>query len=147
MMTIAAFRPEHLPALEVQPAQSVELGDNQTLGYGVFLAEQGPAWSAVRGDRVLAAFGLIEHSAAHASAWALISGEIAARELRELTETILRAAALDIYVRVDTMVRTDFARARSWALRLGFQREGTMRAWGENSIDFDMYARVRRGER
>jgi len=92
----------------------------------------------MRGEVVLAAVGLVEQCSSHATAWALISGEIGAGEMRELTEAILRALACEAYLRVDTYVRTDFARGRSWAVRLGFRREGTMRKWGPMAIDMDL---------
>lgn len=140
---IDPFLPQHLPAIRVQDAQQPEIaGQELTIGHGVELAKSF-AWSAMRGDTVVAAAGLVEQCSSHATAWALISGEIGVGELREVGEAIRRALACDAYLRVDTMVRSDFARGRSWALRLGFQREGTMRKWGPMAIDMDLYARIR----
>lgn len=138
--------PEHLAAIEVQPAQAVELGGVDLAQQGRALVDQGPAWTMTRGgegSQVIACGGIIEHSFPHVSAWTLISGEIGAGELQALTRAIQRVLSLETYARIDTLVQSGFARGCSWARRLGFAHEGTQRKWGPMSIDMELYARIR----
>ncbi len=45
-------------------------------------------------------------------------------------------------VRVEAVVKSDFAAGVRWVEHLGFKREGTMRNYGIDGVgDYDLYAR------
>ncbi|ARS27613.1 hypothetical protein [Sphingomonas sp. KC8] len=144
MIEIIPFEPIDLTRIRVQAEQSIETmgGAALTVEHGDYLAAAGPAYTVLRHRVPVVAAGVVENDAYHATAWAVLSGDIGVG-IVALTRAIGRFLACDEYVRVDTLVRTDFVRGHRWARMLGFQREGTLHRWRAGTTDFDMYARIR----
>lgn len=141
-MIVVPFEPEHLDRLELQYAQ---LGALEVLGnpsYAISLKKAGPAFSAVIDDEIIAALGIIPQWQNRAIAWGLI-GAKANRHLLAVHRAVKRFLNMTEYRRIETSVAVNFAEAHRWAQMLGFEREGTMRAFTPDGQDCDLYARVR----
>lgn len=137
-VTIRAFEPDDLDAIALQPGQQ---GDD--FGFGraghLAMAENGPAFTALRDGHVIAIGGLTRNRADYATAWALI-GEDAGPALTALTRAVRRVIAASSFRRIDMLVRSGFQPATRWAWMLGFAREGAMRGLGSDGTDFDLFA-------
>lgn len=55
----------------------------------------------------------------------------------------LRFISMLTFRRLEATCLAGVAHAAEWLERLGFSYEGTMRAWGPDGSDHDLYARVR----
>lgn len=140
-MIIVPYRPDHLAALRLQPLQAFMGAFIDCPGYPEHLAQAGPAYTGLVGGAVVICAGVSLELPTRGTAWALLS-EQACRHLIGCTravETFLRDAQIR---RVQTYVDTAFAAGHRWARLLGFEREGTLRAWGPAGEDYDLYARV-----
>lgn len=140
-MMIVPFDPSHLTRLLLQPSQAIMQPTLSDPAYGPSLAQAGPAYSAVDGDAVFACAGLIHQWPGRALAWALIAAE-AGRHMIGIHKAVRRALDVHAFRRVETAVAADFDQGHRWAVMLGFEREGRMRAYTPDGGDCDLYARV-----
>lgn len=140
-MHVIPFIPSHLALLEIQPAQ-VYMAPALTRRYGEALAESGPAFSAACGGSLVGAAGIANQHPGTGRAWALLS-PAAGPWLPTITKACLRFFLDARYRRIEATVLTGWAAGARWAAMLGFEREGTMRGYGPDGQDFDLYARVR----
>lgn len=141
-MIVLPFEPEHLDRLELQSAQ---LGIQPIFDdprYALSLQKAGPAFSAEVDGEIIAALGIIPQWQNRAIAWGLI-GKKARRHLLAVHRAVDRFLVMSEYRRIETSVATNFAEGHRWARMLGFEREGTMRAYTPDGFDCDLYARVR----
>lgn len=142
MIRVIDFDPHHLTVMALQDAQAwmQPLLDDRHVET---LRGQGRAWTVVdeRGG-VLCCAGIIPIWENRAEAWSLIAGSAGPRFV-----PILRAMRreLDAHpdVRIEITVESDFEQGHRMARMLGFEREGTMRAYLPTGRDCDLYARVR----
>ena len=141
-MMIVKFEPQHLETLLLQPSQAMMQSIINKPGYGESLAVAGPAYSAIDGDQVFACMGMIPQWEDRAIAWGLISAE-AGQHFRAITKAVLRSMELHPFRRIETAVACNFPQGHRWVKMLGFEREGTMRAYTPFGDDCDLYARVR----
>lgn len=110
------------------------------------MTAKGRAFTLRAGDgRVLAIMGVLAVHAHSATAWALMApgcwghmGDMT-RIVRDYLD------GLD-FRRIDMLVRAEFAAGHRWAARLGFAREGVLRAWAQDGGDMVMHARIREEE-
>jgi hypothetical protein len=142
MIRVIDFDPHHLTVMALQDAQAwmQPLLDDRHIET---LRGHGKAWTAVdHGGRVLCCAGIIPIWDNRAEAWSLISGAAG-----KLFVPILRAMRreLDAYPanRIEITVETDFEQGHRMARLLGFECEGTMRAYLPTGRDCDLYARVK----
>ena len=63
----------------------------------------------------------------------------ATRRVREYLDSVQAAG---IYRRIETAVCEDFTQGHRWARLLGFVKEGTMKAYTPDGLDYALYARV-----
>lgn len=141
MMTIETFEPKHLELLLLQPNQAMMQPTLKSPEYGEGLAKAGPAYSAVCGGQVYACMGMIPQWGDRAIAWGLISGA-AGPYFYTITKAIFRAMEQHPFRRLETAVACNFPQAHRWVKLLGFEREGTMRAFTPTGEDCDLYARI-----
>lgn len=144
-MNIVAFRPEHLTMLELQEAQA-ELADTIALpGYGECVAAApGQAFTVMDGETVLACGGAIELWPGRALIWSLVSDK-AGQHLRFIHRAVAGFLDQAPWTRVEAHVDARFKQGVQWIRMLGFQREGTMRAFTPQGRDLDLYSRVKHG--
>lgn len=141
-MNIVAFEPHHLGRLLLQPSQAIMQPVLSDPGYGPSLAQAGPAYAAVDGDTVVACAGLIHQWPGRAVAWALIAAE-AGPHMVSIHKAVRRAMDIFEARRIETAVATNFEQGHRWVKMLGFEREGTMRAYTPDGRDCDLYAMIR----
>jgi hypothetical protein len=142
MMRIIPFEASHLENLLLQPSQAMLQPMLKERGYGDGLEKAGPSYSGVVGDQVLACMGLLPQWQERAIAWGLIAAE-AGPYFKTITRAVFRTMELHPFRRIEASVKTDFEAGHRWARLLGFQREGTMRAYTTDGDDYDLYARIR----
>lgn len=143
-MIVEPLRVEHVRQLRLQAAQA-EFAPSLTDQHVHDLIVHGEAYAAVADGMVIACAGVLERWHGRASAWALLSDQ-AGRHMLELTRAIAAWLERSGLRRVETHVDVNFAAAHRWARLLGFEREGTMRAYTSDGRDADLYARVDRGK-
>lgn len=169
------MQPEHLLAIDVQDSQATFLGlpaepDMETAEE---LAAQPVAWTAWRGEQVLACFGFREaFPGKHGTAWALLGKGIGRDHLAltRFVRGVVEGCTLD---RLDVMARApeveDYAQAARdhgfwpttgmlaeaafdnptpemrWCLMLGFERESAhlLRKFGAAGEAYMMFERIR----
>lgn len=143
-MIIIPFIDAHLDGFELQDVQAWLHPLLQNEDYRRALTLYGPAHSAIVDGTVVACAGLTHFTPGRAQGWALI-GSGAQKHLLGITKAV-KAFFDGVNVRrIETPVRTDFVEGHRWVRILGFTREGTMRNFGEDGQDYDLYARVNNG--
>ena len=141
-MRIEPFKPEHLAALLLQPSQALFQPMLASKDYGKMLYDAGPAYAVILDDNVVACLGIIPQWEGRAIAWGLVGTE-AGKAFVSLHKAVKRFLDLQDYHRIETAVSTDFEQGHRWAQLLGFENEGTMRAYTPDGRDCDLYARIK----
>lgn len=139
------YDPAHALALRLQPSQAIEAGQafaGLTAEGATLLGEQGAAWSALDGDRVVCCAGLAESfPGRQATAWAMLAAGIGPLHLA-LTRFAAARIAESPLRRIEAVVADD-ARCTLWATLCGLRREATLACWGGASETVHIFARVR----
>lgn len=118
-MIAIPFKPEHLAALRIQPAQAIELPlITPQIAAGIALHD---AWTFIDGDEPLLCGGVVPYQGVGVL-WAAVSGQVGAR-LITVTRMARRYFTLHSS-RIETGVRIGFAPGCRWAELLGFRRDG-----------------------
>lgn len=143
MIVMERLRADHVAGLDLQPAQR-GMAPALTLEYGqALVAQEGVAWAAVDDVAgVLGCAGLVEVWRDRAIAWALVTPAALHHwvAVHRLVRDVLRDAP---WRRVEMHVDVDHDAAVRWAERLGFVREGRMRAFTTDGRDCYLYARIK----
>ncbi|MCW5623338.1 MAG: GNAT family N-acetyltransferase [Burkholderiales bacterium] len=139
---IVPYQPAHLRAMALQPKQEF-IGAWVNSDYPEALAAApGISYSAVRGDEVLACAGLAEQWTGRMLAWALLARGIGGGFV-VIDRAVKRCLEAAPARRIEAHVDAEFLPAQRWVERLGFNREGLMRAFSVDGRDFQLWARVR----
>lgn len=103
----------------------------------------GPKWVMLDDDgRPLAVGGYAPVRQGVWQSWMLVpesSWESHGTEITEHVNTVRKQMQKQGH-RLQTLVLSDRAKARAWYGRIGLEHEGTLRAYGANKEDFDMYS-------
>jgi hypothetical protein len=134
------FRAKHL--LEIDPKVTPSM-----LEAGEIAQEYGTAFTAVLCGDPIGAAGIAVIRPGHGEAWSLLSPMI-----KRLPVMLHKAASRLIpevmtkhgLRRVQVTVNPEDPIAIRWAERLGFEREGKMRNFGDNGEDVLLYSMIRR---
>jgi hypothetical protein len=102
----------------------------------------GEAYSAIYDDEVVFCGGLFPASLGRSVAWAFIS-ESATPCMFGVTRETKKFLDSSKLRRIETTVRSDFEEGHRWANMLGFNRECTMKSYGDDGYDYDLYARIK----
>lgn len=139
-MKVIPFQAWHLVALELQPEQA---GTAVDLELGRELEHAGAAWTGVDGSTILFCAGLRRSSwSGQALGWAMFAPALGPSAMLAMTRRTRLEFARSGFRRIEALVRTDHANGHAWARLIGLEREGTLRAWGPDGLDHDIYARV-----
>lgn len=77
-----------------------------------------------------------------ATAWAFVNRNISGPALFAVTKAVIALLETRKERRIEALCREDWAPARRWLQRLGFEYEGPVRKYGPDGSDFARYARV-----
>lgn len=123
--------------------QAAQLATGQMLTKAAMAAAiaGGLSLAAVSGSRVLAIGGISEVWDGRGVIWGLL-GEDIDRDMIPIHRAVTRTLALSTLPRIEAHVACSHETGHRWMKLLGFQREGTMRAFWQGH-DYDLYARVR----
>lgn len=142
-MKIVRMTAEHVLSVQLQPAQAfaVPLIDAE---HAEALAEAaGVAWTALDDNATpIACAGIVELHPHRGMAWALLS-EQALREFKLIHRVVRDVVTAAPWRRIEMTVDAKHDRAMEWAKRLGFEREGLMRAYAPDGRDCYLYAKVK----
>jgi RimJ/RimL family protein N-acetyltransferase len=141
-MRIEPLRAWHLQALELQPSQAMFGAIIQQPDYQNMVIRAGHAFAAVCDDRVLGCGGMTELWENRAQIWALVSKDAGPHMLgiHRAVEGFLKQTT---HRRIEAYVLVGFKPGERWLKRLGFEHEGTMRAYSPEGDDYELFARVR----
>lgn len=142
-MRIVRFRPEHMAALRLQPAQTGFSQYLNDLEYGRALANEW-TFTALDKDRVIGCGGAVEMWAGRAVLWSLLA-EDAGRHFVSIHRAVSGFLSACPWRRVEASVDCEFEAGQRWIRLLGFQHEGRMRGYTPDGRDQDLFARVRHG--
>ena len=136
--------------LELQDSQHFELGlfhSHFTFEQGEQLADNGLAWAAVRGTRIVAIAGFLETYKGQAVAWAALSGQVGADHLAITRYARMRIAEVierKTYHRIECLIEADNEAAMTWAMCIGLELGYRMRAYGAEATDHFLFEKVAR---
>lgn len=133
----------HLRAVRLQPEQAV-LQPMLDDAYIRNLARNSHGFTALDGPEVIACAGVILAWPGRECAWAMLSRCGPARFLRVHRAVAGFLAARETR-RIEITVDVRHAAARRWALLLGFEEEGVLRAFTPDGRDVYSYGRLRNG--
>lgn len=139
-MIVVPFLPEHLKGFNVQADQKEIIGYAEQFNYPEFLFNAGPAYSGFVGEKCVVCAGVSPDAPWMATAWAVVA-QVA--PMFSVTKAIIRFLDGTKFKRIQTPVRQDFTNAHQWARMLGFEKEGSMRAYDQDGNTHDLYARIR----
>jgi hypothetical protein len=140
MIEVHPFVPADLEELRLQPSQEFLAAFVGRPGYGQELVDAGPCYTARSGGRIVCCAGVVNLWEGRASAWALLSAD-AGRCMTALHRAVVEFLDGCGIERVEAYVVPDFMPGHRWARMLGFEFEGTLRAF-QRGQDMVMYARV-----
>lgn len=140
-MTLEPLRRDHLTRLRLQPAQRYFSGALSDPDYAVELAEAGPAYALVAGERVLAVGGVAERWHGVGLAWSLLAADIGPhlRTLIRLTDGFFKQGP---WHRLEIAVDDGFEEGCRLARLLGFEREGLAKKYTPDGRDCWIFARI-----
>lgn len=141
-MILIPFIPLHLQGLELQETQSWLQPHLLDENYINQLIDYGESYSLLVDGKVIGCGGVYDLSMNRAYAWALVSKD-AGKHLLQATKAVKLYLDDKYYRRIETAVMINFGAGHRWVKMLGFEREGTMKKWGDDGNDYDMYARVK----
>lgn len=141
-MRIVALEPEHILAVQLQPAQAYAMPHINEAQAVEIAMSRGIGWAAVDGDEVLACAGIVHVHDERGLAWAMVSDE-ALRQFKTIHRVISQVVISAPWRRVEMIVDCDHAAGCRWAERMGFEQEGRMRAYTPDGRDCFLYARVK----
>lgn len=145
-MIVIPFKASHLKKMKVHSSQAFlepHFEDPDALQWTDL------SYSAVDpfAGKICGCLGVIPQWPGRAVAWAVIAEGVTVREMVFITKATVdfleSIQANPKYRRVETTVMSNWPQGARWAERLGFDYEGTLKAWGPNGGNFDMYGRVR----
>jgi hypothetical protein len=140
-MKIVRFQAGHLEALELQAAQR-DMARYLSREYGEKLEQAGVAFSAVKAGRILGCAGVETIWAGRGVAWSLL-GCLTPVEFLGVHRRVCRfLEELDMR-RIEMTVDTTHEAGHRWAIMLGFQHEGTLKAYTPDGRNCDLYARTK----
>ena len=139
-MRVVPFQAAHLDGLLLQEAQrgmKVYLSSD----YGRILEQAGQAFTAVKDDRVLGCAGIEIVWENRGVAWSLL-GPITPFELLAVHRHVAAFLESQRLRRIEMTVDAGHVAGQRWASMLGFQFEGTLRAYTPDGRDCHLYARI-----
>lgn len=142
MVEIVPFQRQHLRAIHVQGAQEIDMAPLiSDPSYAEALEGLEHSWAAIDGDRVLACGGIVEEWHGVARAWMIIGKDIGSRFIH-IHRAVLGFVKNCGYHRIEMSVAKGFDEGCRWAKMLGFEYEGTARAYTPDGHDCLKFARV-----
>ena len=142
MIVIEQLTLDHARSMNIQEAQ---------LSVGPLLASDeyiesliaaGPAYALKVDGITMIMAGVSIYWKGRAYAWAIVS-KLAGSHMKLITKEVRKFLAQSDIKRIETAVDCRFDAGHRWAKLLGFTYEGTMRSWGPQGDDFDLYSRIR----
>jgi hypothetical protein len=138
---IVPFEAEHLSKIKLQNAQ-LSVSDMLNNPDYAKMLEGTNAWTLIDGDEVLCCGGMLKMWEGRSVAWALMSAN-AGRKFMEIHRNVAAAFRMCPDRRVEIAVDSEFPQGKRWAKMLGLTYEGTMKGYGVDGRDHDLYARVK----
>jgi hypothetical protein len=112
-------------------------------GWQEALSQPGMGWAMREGVRVVMAGGVVPVWRGRGLAWLTPNDNTNLRHWRAATRWWRAWAPSLPYRRIEATVLADFEDGCRWVEFCGFEREGLMRAFGEDGADYWLYSRVR----
>ena len=140
-MKVVPFRAEHLEGLVLQSAQK-DMSGYLSRDYGAGLEHTGQAFTAIRDGQILGCAGVETIWANRGIAWSLL-GQVTPFELLGIHRHVSAFLESLSLRRIEMTVDARHGSGRRWAVMLGFQREGTLRAYTPDGRDCHLYSRIK----
>jgi RimJ/RimL family protein N-acetyltransferase len=143
-MNVVEFRPEHLRLL-LDAGGAAYAGVREVMavpGYGETLAAAGKSWSGFDGGQIVGCGGLATEHPACVTAWTLLNPELSGRRMLAIDRIARRVLASCPTRRVQAHADLSFKPALRWLDKLGFEYEGTLRAYSPCGRDMALFSRV-----
>ncbi len=141
-MIVERFKPEHLQALILQPAQEFARSSLADRSFGEALAA-GDSYTAIMDGRVVACAGVQSMWEGRGDAWALIARDIGPDGMHEMHYAVKRYLRASMLRRIEAACDATFLQAHRWLMLLGFRYEGPLAKYTPDGRDCLRFARVR----
>lgn len=146
MFKLAPFKLDHALALDLQPAQQLNIPDHAAEREVWRTLEDKPGnWTLLEGGQPIACAGLVELWRGRAGAWAMLSRQVRGPQLLAIHRQVQKGLEESPFRRVETSVDLAFAPGHRWAWMLGFRPEGIMQGYDPAGRDHMLYARLAHG--
>jgi hypothetical protein len=125
-------------------AYKIRLREGDNYGYDEVAEYDGPGWSLVKDDEVIASFGIYEIDEGIGHLWAYISDSARGhgRTLIKFGRRVINLA-MDNHHRLQSTVRADKDEYVRFTEMLGLSKEGLMRKATNNQMDLWMFSKVK----
>lgn len=140
-LRIARFVPAHFEALEPQPAQ-LYVREHTSPEQLRELAECGPAYTVLEGERVIFCGGLREYDAARGVLWSFVAADAGAHFVR-IHRYVARFLEVFDRAHIQATCRTGFAAGARWLTMLGFTWSRSIGPYGPGGVSHELFERVR----
>lgn len=141
---------------DLTPDMATEIGDHPNfVAHGLDLPMSFGEWShaidgsivalaAIRDGSPIAAAGITELWPGRATAWSVFGPSVTASEMVLIHRRVKIEldAARKTYPRIEAQTPSDYAEGVRWLEMLGMQREGTMRKYGPDGRDYELFSVV-----
>lgn len=141
-MIVEPFKPEHLEALVLQPAQVHPYASVADKGYGEALAKH-EAYTGFIDGRIVACAGVVPIWDGRGELWALVARDIGKLGMRSLHYGVKRWLGSAAFRRLEAHCDAEFMQAHRWLMLLGFNYEGPLAKFLPDGRDALRFARVR----
>ncbi|OPY08256.1 MAG: hypothetical protein A4E67_01024 [Syntrophaceae bacterium PtaB.Bin038] len=145
MMHVIPYSPEHALKIKVREIDEKKRQDREWQKWAIDNGLQGPAYTIMSGDEIVACCGVRVIWEGVGEAWLVFSPAIQEHTLEatKIIRTYLRKIIEDSKLRrVQAFASTAAPRAARYLETLGFEREAVMRKLGRDGADHYCYAIV-----
>lgn len=148
MAACKAFQPWHLERIVPQDEQvpEVDLLRSITAQQWTQIIQEGLAYTAADGDRIIYCCGLIPIWHGRAQGWTVFSRSISRQDMmfihRMSLGLLTRWQSEERFRRIETTVRAGFEPGHRWAEMLCFHPEALMPRYDPHGRDYWLYSRI-----
>jgi RimJ/RimL family protein N-acetyltransferase len=142
-VNLIPYEPWHLMAMFDKNNELLTVDDVQFIA--VVYKNRGTAYTAMEGNKILGCAGIVRLWGNVGETWSYLSDDFRAKPfaLHKICKQMLRQVKeVSGYHRVQTTVRKDDKKAIKWAEKLGMTYESTLKQFGPDKADYDMFCVV-----
>ncbi len=139
---IVEYKPEHFLNMNITASQH-EMVPYQDEFYAKHMGESPYMFSYMKDKMILAVGGISHRAAKRGEAFLIADEKIGKKDyifIRNFTRELIEKS---MYSRIEATIEKDDKRGQKWLKSMDFEYEGTLRKYGLNGEDHEIYARIK----